>query len=198
MLGSAPPKGTAQTARRRASGGVATMRLQAQQQALCHSSDHTAGSGGQTFSRGSSCLHPAPWQATATQTCRPFPGCQADLEKSLPGVGGLQPEPWACLLQEKPSAHPHLQGQPSVPAASVFPQAFIEPLLCARHCASLCLHTGGPTLSLPENVRTQSCTTDEADQPLRGDMCSLPPSCGRPASRVPLKPPEVTLYPVTS
>lgn len=101
---------------------------------VCQSSDPTgltqSGWGGRTFSHGSSCLHPATWLADM-QTCRPFPGCQAELEKSLPRL--------VEFCREEPKAHPHLQGQLPGQATVAFLQAFAELLLCARHCARLCL-----------------------------------------------------------
>lgn len=70
---------------------------------VCRSSSHTETTqsrwSGQALNLGNSCLHQATWLTAATQTCRPFPGCQAELEKSLSGLGGLQPERTLGLAQ---------------------------------------------------------------------------------------------------
>lgn len=146
----------------RARGGVATSRPQAPGAGsglcptdgsgatswVCQRSDPTdltqSGWGGRTFSQGSSCLHPAPWLAAATQTRRPSPGCQAELKTSLPRLVGF--------CREEPNAHPHLQGQLPVQAAVAFLQAFVALRLCARHCARLCLTQMDPHGPSPRNM----------------------------------------------
>lgn len=71
-----------------------------------------------------------------TQTLLRLPGQAGEAPA---GVDGLQPEHWARLLRGEAQCPSSPPGPALSPGSISFAQAFIELLLCARHCAKLCL-----------------------------------------------------------